>query len=100
LQNGYNRANPLRIESEQDAKAIDERIARMWEGHPRRFVVDACPNFLEKARRALDILRAEMAECCRGHLVAMPASVGETVHDSLAGNESQKSNSAEFVLRG
>jgi len=65
LENGYNHSNPLRIESAQDAKKIDDQIEKVWEGHPRRFIVDASSDFLEKAHRALEILRAEVPECCR-----------------------------------
>jgi predicted ATPase len=67
--NGYNHDNPLRIESAAEAAAIDERIARAWDGHPRRVVVDSAPDFLDKAHRAIDIIRAEMPACCRAHVI-------------------------------
>jgi hypothetical protein len=35
LTDGYNHQNALRIESAEDAAAIDERIAEAWKGHPR-----------------------------------------------------------------
>ncbi|NUQ76842.1 MAG: ATP-binding protein [Polyangiaceae bacterium] len=69
LIHGYNRENPLRIESPMEAAAIDGRIAAAWAPHPRRFFVDAATDFLIKARRALAILREEMPECCRQHVV-------------------------------
>jgi predicted ATPase len=62
---GYNHANPLRIESAAEAAAIDEKIARVWEKHPRRITVEASPDFMVKARRVLDILQSEVPECCR-----------------------------------
>lgn len=65
---GYNQVNPLRVENALDAAAIDARIALAWEHHPRRFVVDAAPDFLVKATQALEVLKAEMPECCRRHL--------------------------------
>lgn len=68
-ENGYNRQNPLRIESAAEAAAIDARIADAWSGHPRRFVVDAAPNFLAKARQALQVLREELPACCKAHAV-------------------------------
>ncbi len=68
---GYNRLNPLRLESAAESTAIDARIARLWETHPRRFVVEATPHFLEKAARALDILRNEVPLCCRHHVVTL-----------------------------
>jgi len=63
--NGYNWQNPLRIESAAEAAAIDDRIAQVWQQHPRHFTVPASVDFLEKAARALEILRNEVPECCR-----------------------------------
>ncbi len=76
---GYNRQNPLRIESAAEAAAIDEKIAGLWERHPRRFVVEATPDFLSKTARVIEILRGEMPECCRRHVVPLhvsPVSTG------------------------
>lgn len=65
---GYNRSNPLRVETAEQAAAIDARIGRMWERHPRRFVVEASADFLTKAARSLEILRNETPECCQHHI--------------------------------
>lgn len=69
LEQGYNHQNPLRTESATTAAEIDTRIARAWESHPRRFSVESSTDFLDKVARALQILRGEMPECCRGHVV-------------------------------
>lgn len=69
LDAGYNHRNPLRIESAEEAATIDAHIATGWQRHPRRFVVEASVDFLSKAARALEILRGEMPECCRRHIV-------------------------------
>ena len=66
---GYNHQNPLRTETAADAAAIDQRILEAWQPHPRRFVVESSPDFLDKASRALDILRGEVPECCKTHVV-------------------------------
>lgn len=66
---GYNRDNPLRIETAEEARAVDDRIAQAWSQHPRRFVVEPTDNFLTKAARALELLREEMPDCCRSHIV-------------------------------
>jgi predicted ATPase len=66
---GYNRQNPLRIESPDAAAEIDRRIVNVWSGHPRRFVVESSAEFLDKAARVIALLRAEMPECCRHHPV-------------------------------
>ena len=70
---GYDQRNPLRIESAEEAAAIDDRIAAAWAPHPRRFEVANAADFLTKAARAVEILRAEMPACCRKH-VALPES--------------------------
>ena len=67
---GYNNSNPLRIETAAAATEVDARIFRAWQTHPRRFVVEAEADFLTKAARAVEILRGELPECCRRHLVA------------------------------
>jgi predicted ATPase len=64
--NEYNHRNPLRVETPAEAAAIDERIATAWLRHPRRFEVDASPDFIAKAMRALEIVRDLVPECCRG----------------------------------
>lgn len=68
LSDGYGRTNPLRIETATEAARIDERIARAWATHSRRFVVEATPDFVTKATRALEILRGELPVCCGGAL--------------------------------
>lgn len=64
----YNRDNPLRVESIEEAEAIDVQIARQWSEHPRRFVVEPTEDFLHKAARALALLREEVPDCCRHHV--------------------------------
>ncbi len=65
----YKHQNPVRIESAAEALAIDERIARAWDGHPRRYFVESAKDFISKARAAVRILRDELPECCRRHLI-------------------------------
>lgn len=64
----YAQTNPLRVESLQEAGAIDARIAESWRGHPRLFEVPATEDFLTKVAHALRILRGEVPECCRHHV--------------------------------
>jgi predicted ATPase len=66
---GYNYRNPLRTESAQRAAEIDDAILRAWDGHPRRWVIESSPDFMAKVARALQALRGELPECCRGHEV-------------------------------
>ena len=74
MADGYNHQNPLRVESAAEALALDASIMHAWERHPRRFVVEPSADFLDKAARVLDILRGELPECCRHHVV--PALAG------------------------
>ena len=69
---GYNHQNPVRIESAVEAAEIDRRIALAWEGHPRRFFVDSTIDFIDKAQKAVALLRELLPECCRVHLVPEP----------------------------
>ena len=71
---GYNNGNPLRTENAETAAQIDRALEAVWKGHPRRFIVPPSSDFLEKASRTVEILRAEMPECCR-----------EVVDESAAG---------------
>ena len=59
--NGFNHQNRLRIESADQARAIDRRIVAAWRGHRRRYFVDSSSDFAEKVRRALAILERELA---------------------------------------
>jgi predicted ATPase len=60
----YNHENPLRIETALEAAAIDERIAAAWARHPHRFTVDSRDDFLDKATRAIALVRAQVPACC------------------------------------
>jgi hypothetical protein len=78
LEGGYNRRNPLRIESAAEAAAIDARITYGWARHPRRFEVPPMADFLAKAARAVELVRGELPECCRRHPVAELGEAGAT----------------------
>ena len=66
---GYNHHNPLRTESAVEATLRDERIFEAWRSHPTRYIVEPTTEFLAKAARVLALIRAEMPECCRHHVV-------------------------------
>jgi nucleoside-diphosphate-sugar epimerase len=66
---GYNKQNPLRTESASVAAEVDRRILQAWQSHPKRFVVESTSGFLDKAAETLDILRGEMPDCCKRHVV-------------------------------
>lgn len=61
----YNHSNPLRLETVGRANELDERIATAWRGHRHAHLVESCDDFLEKARRALDLIEGELPPCCR-----------------------------------
>jgi predicted ATPase len=70
---GYDHSNPLRVETALEARAIDERIAAAWQRHPRRFEIPSTPDFVGKAARAVELLRAELPRCCFQHAVSIAA---------------------------
>ena len=66
---GYNKQNPLRTESAAAAAEVDRRILQAWRSHPKRFIVESASEFLDKAAETLEILRDEMPDCCKRHVV-------------------------------
>lgn len=54
-----------RIESAEEAAALDRRIAAAWSGHPRRVFIPSDHDFVGKLSRALELIRAEVPACCR-----------------------------------
>ena len=75
IKEGYNHTNPLRVETAGEAETIDRRLMAIWETHPRRFIIEAHADFLDKAKHVLDILHDEMPICCRNHRVSAAALV-------------------------
>ncbi len=61
---GYNRDYALRVESAEEAHVLDQRISKAWDGHPRRIIVDSDADFVVKATRAIEHVRAQLPECC------------------------------------
>ena len=61
---GYNHQNPLRTESSLRAAQIDARIFEVWNAHPRRLVVAASPDFVDKVSQVLALVRQEVPPCC------------------------------------
>lgn len=76
---GYNHQNPMRTESASAAAKIDAGILDVWRQHPHRIDVGSEADFPAKASAALAILRAELPECCAGHLQAAGSNVGATL---------------------
>lgn len=66
---GYNKQNPVRIESAKQAAELDDKIARAWEGHPNRIFIESHSEFIAKAERAIALIKEELPECCREHHV-------------------------------
>lgn len=61
----YNRANPLRLEDVERARALDDRILDVWSRHADVHVINSADDFVEKARRALALIEAHLPACCR-----------------------------------
>ena len=84
---GYDRSNPLRIETADEALRIDERIAGAWSRHPRRYVVDSGADFIDKLLRALEAIRLEIPECCRTHRIHPDQPLTEAQRACTGGSE-------------
>ena len=67
---GYEK-NRIRRESVTQAREIDQRIAKAWQGHPRVMTVGAQAGFLDKLAYAIELLRGELPACCQTHLHAV-----------------------------
>jgi predicted ATPase len=61
---GYNNSNPVRIESVETARRIDEKIMDAWKGHPKVITVENRSDFVEKAKEALRIIQEQIPPCC------------------------------------
>ncbi|HEX4926205.1 MAG TPA: ATP-binding protein [Bdellovibrionales bacterium] len=64
LKLGYNKQNPNRTETAEQASKIDERIVNAWSGHPNRHYVNNSHDFFEKAHVALELVIKELPQCC------------------------------------
>jgi hypothetical protein len=69
---GYNHRNSLRVESAAEARKIDDKIEAIWSTHPNRHVIESQDDFVQKALRALVVVREQLPPCCRAH--APPSS--------------------------
>lgn len=67
LERGYNHDNPIRTESALQALEIDIKIAKAWDGHPKRIFIESSDDFLVKATHALSLIKSELPECCQVH---------------------------------
>ena len=54
---GYNHRNPLRIETAVEAHQLDEKIAQIWEKHPRYHAISSNESFFTKAQMALNLIK-------------------------------------------
>ncbi len=65
MEMGYNYQNALRVETADEARAIDQRIEKIWSRHPRYAQIDSATDFLQKAAAALQLIADDVPECCR-----------------------------------
>ncbi len=62
--NGYT-TSPLRIETADEALALDRAILEAWAAHPARTVIDSQVDFLDKLRLAIAAIANAVPACCR-----------------------------------
>lgn len=54
--------NLARTETLEEARALDRRAQRAWEGHENLFIVDNSTGFDEKIQRAMDCIRTVLCQ--------------------------------------
>lgn len=94
---GYNHRNPVRVESEREAQMLDQKLFEVWDGHPRRYIVDNAESFIDKAQEAIAHLRSELPVCCKEHLTSHVASRVEPI--VVPANEQNLDRLSPEVLR-
>ena len=67
---GYDKSNPLRVESAPQAILVDARIEQAWSDHPARAFVAAADSFDAKLEQAIARIRDVLPRCCREHVGA------------------------------
>ncbi|PIT99604.1 MAG: hypothetical protein COT74_11445 [Bdellovibrionales bacterium CG10_big_fil_rev_8_21_14_0_10_45_34] len=60
---GYNHQNPLRIETAEESKAIDEKIANIWRAHSNYKQVLSRESFIEKMVEASGLVEEFVGRC-------------------------------------
>jgi predicted ATPase len=68
---GYDHSNPLRVENANEAARIDTHIASLWSAHQNYFAIEPQPTFIEKATKVLEVLKGQIPECCRQHVIPL-----------------------------
>lgn len=48
--------NCARIETAEEARAVDQRLLAAWKDHPRRYVIESAAEFSDKLARITDLL--------------------------------------------
>lgn len=95
---GYNRADPVRSESAEEAARIDERIVSAWCAHPQVIEIGSEDDFLEKAAHALSAIATFLPRCCARHRVPEvkgPPTEERTVRDPVCGMDLAPEKAAE-----
>ena len=60
----YNRRNPLRIETVEQANEIDRKLELAWLGHSNRHFIQNHTDFVSKAETAVSLLLKALPKCC------------------------------------
>lgn len=64
FEQGYTMRNPVRIESPEQGRVLDQLIERAWDGHPHRHFIDCQEDFLLKLNLTVKLIREEIAGRC------------------------------------
>ena len=56
-------------ETAELAAEIDARIEQAWAGHPNRKFIESGDDFIGKAQKAMEAIKAALPPCCREHKI-------------------------------
>lgn len=62
---GYNYSNPMRIETPEEARRLDEKIHQVWQGHPNLHIVEATEEFTDKINHVTTLIRSLLTSPAR-----------------------------------
>ncbi|MGH1469527.1 MAG: ATP/GTP-binding protein [Bdellovibrionales bacterium] len=64
LHQGYNHQNPLRKETVSEARAIDEKIHKVWRDHPGYNFIKSEDSFFKKVVATTELIKKVVPDCC------------------------------------
>lgn len=70
-ENHYEITNEIRTENFHEAKLLNEKIKKSWEGHPQRIIISAENDFVAKMKKATAVIDAILNQKTYSDMVAL-----------------------------